>query len=55
MLIECSNITKTFQGIPLLKDITFKIDDHDKIAVIGVNGAGKTTILNILTGQESYD
>lgn len=55
MLIECSNITKSFQGLTLLKDITFKIDDHDKIAVIGVNGAGKTTILNILTGQESYD
>ena len=41
MLIECSNITKSFQGIPLLKDITFKIDDHDKVAIIGVNGAGK--------------
>lgn len=55
MLIECSNITKSFQGETLLKDITFKIEDHDKIAVIGVNGAGKTTILNILTNQESYD
>lgn len=55
MLIECSNMTKSFQGETLLKDITFKIEDHDKVAVIGVNGAGKTTILNILTGQESYD
>ena len=48
MLIECSNIKKSFQGIDLLKDISFKVDDHDKIAIIGVNGAGKTTILNIL-------
>ncbi|WP_027088468.1 ribosomal protection-like ABC-F family protein [Thomasclavelia saccharogumia] len=55
MLIECSNITKSFQGIPLLKDITFKIDDHDKIAIIGVNGAGKTTILKIISGEEEYD
>lgn len=55
MLLECSNITKSFQGNILLKDITFKIEDHDKIAMIGVNGAGKTTILNILTGQQSYD
>lgn len=55
MLIECSNITKSFQGIPLLKDITFKIDDHDKVAVIGVNGAGKTTILKIISGEEDYD
>ena len=29
MLIECSNIKKSFQGIPLLKDITFKVDNHD--------------------------
>lgn len=55
MLIECSNITKSFQGIPLLKDITFKIDDHDKVAIIGVNGAGKTTLLKIIAGEEEYD
>lgn len=55
MLIECSNITKSFQGIPLLQDITFKIDDHDKVAIIGVNGAGKTTILKIIAGEENYD
>ena len=55
MLIECSNIKKSFQGIDLLTDISFKVDDHDKIAIIGVNGAGKTTILNILIGEESYD
>ena len=55
MLIECSNIAKSFQGIPLLKDITFKIDDHDKVAIIGVNGAGKTTILKIIAGEENYD
>lgn len=55
MLIECSNITKSFQGIGILKDVTFKINDHDKVSIIGVNGAGKTTILKILCGQEEYD
>lgn len=55
MLIECSNITKSFQGIPLLKDITFKVENHDKIAIIGVNGAGKTTVLKIISGEEQYD
>ena len=33
MLIECSNIKKSFQEIDLLKDISFKVDDHDKIAI----------------------
>ena len=37
------------------QDITFKIDDHDKVAIIGVNGAGKTTILKIIAGEENYD
>lgn len=55
MLIECSNIQKAFQGIAVLKDITFKVEDTDKIAIIGVNGAGKTTILRILKDEESYD
>ncbi len=55
MLIELSKITKSFQGIPLLKDITFKVDNHDKISIIGVNGAGKTTILKIILGEEEYD
>lgn len=55
MLVECSNITKSFQGIPLLKDVTFKVENHDKIAIIGVNGAGKTTVLKIISGEEQYD
>lgn len=55
MLIECSNIQKSYQGIAILKDISFKVNDHDKIAIIGVNGAGKTTLLRILTNEEEYD
>lgn len=55
MILACSSLTKSFQGNELLKDITFKIEDHDKIAIIGVNGAGKTTLLRILCEEESYD
>lgn len=55
MILACSSLKKSFQGNELLKDITFKIEDHDKIAIIGVNGAGKTTLLRILCHEESYD
>lgn len=55
MILACSSLKKSFQGHDLLKDITFKIEDHDKIAIIGVNGAGKTTLLRILCEEESYD
>lgn len=55
MILACSSLKKSFQGNDLLKDITFKIENHDKIAIIGVNGAGKTTLLRILCEEESYD
>lgn len=55
MILACSSLKKSFQGIDLLKDITFKIEEHDKLAIIGVNGAGKTTLLKILCGEENYD
>lgn len=55
MILACSSLKKSFQGNELLKDITFKIEEHDKIAIIGVNGAGKTTLLRILCEEESYD
>lgn len=55
MILSVSSLTKSFQGIDLLKDITFKIEEHDKVAIIGVNGAGKSTLLKILTKEESYD
>lgn len=55
MILACSSLKKSFQGNELLKDITFKIEEHDKLAIIGVNGAGKTTLLKILCHEESYD
>lgn len=45
MILACSSLKKSFQGIDLLKDITFKIEEHDKLAIIGVNGAGKQHFL----------
>ena len=55
MILAVSSLRKSFQGIDLLKDITFKIEEHDKVAIIGVNGAGKSTLLRILMNEESYD
>ena len=45
MILACSSLKKSFQGTDLLKDITFKIEKHDKLAIIGVNGAGKNNLI----------
>lgn len=44
MILACSSLKKSFQGTDLFKDITFKIENHDKLAIIGVNGAENNTV-----------
>ncbi len=55
MIIECSQVTKSFQGVPLLKNITFTVKEKERVAIVGVNGAGKTTILKMLDDQMEID
>lgn len=51
MILSISNLSKLYGDTPILKNITFKIEEREKIAIIGVNGAGKTTLFKILSGQ----
>jgi len=56
MLLRAEEITFGFSADPLLNDCTFQIQENDKIALIGPNGTGKTTLLKILTGEmTSYE
>ena len=55
MILSCSHVQKAFLTKIVLKDCTFHIEAREKIALIGVNGAGKTTILKILTGEMEPD
>lgn len=55
MLLDVQNISKTFVDSPVLKNISFHIEDNDKVAIIGVNGAGKTTLLKIIIGEYDAD
>lgn len=48
MLITASHITKYNQNKCILNDVSFTIHEHDKIALIGINGTGKSTLLKIL-------
>ena len=55
MILNATNISKSFGSNEIIKDATFLVNEHEKVAVVGVNGAGKTTLLKILTGEESAD
>lgn len=55
MLLSVTNIHKSFQEVPILKNVSFHIEDHDKAAIVGINGAGKTTLLRIIMGELSAD
>jgi len=47
-VLEVNNISKQYDGEQVLKEISFKINPGEKIALIGSNGVGKTTLLEIL-------
>ena len=49
-LITVENIKKTYSEKVLLNDVSFGINDGDKIGLIGLNGSGKSTLLKIITG-----
>lgn len=52
MLCNLSKVEKAFVERTLFSDVSFQIDDRDKIGLVGVNGAGKTTLFKMLLGQE---
>ena len=55
MLLSLTNISKFYNGAPVLSNISLTIDENDKIGLVGVNGCGKTTLLKIITGHTEPD
>ncbi len=55
ILLSAQNITKIYVERKILDNVSFFLNEGDKIGIIGVNGTGKSTLLKILAGREHYD
>lgn len=55
MILSCQDISISFAGDPVLRNVSFHLEQHDRAALIGVNGAGKSTLLKIITGELTPD
>ena len=55
MLITLQNINKGFLDKSILKNISLTVNEKDRIGLLGINGVGKTTLLNIISGALEYD
>ena len=50
MILSCQNISKAFGTECIVTQASFHIEDHEKAAIVGINGAGKTTAMRMLCG-----
>ena len=55
MILACHNLNKAFGEQIIVKDGSFHIEEHEKAALIGLNGAGKSTILKMIMGELPVD
>ncbi len=55
VLLNGSNLSKSFMDETLFSGVSFNVDSSDKIGFVGVNGAGKSTLFKIIIGDDDYD
>ncbi len=55
MLLDCIHLEKSFGEHTILKDASFRLEEHEKTALVGANGCGKTTLLRMIDGALQPD
>lgn len=55
IMLSCNNVSKSFGVETILEDISFSVNEGDKIGIVGVNGTGKTTLFKVITGIFPHD
>ncbi|HEA28947.1 MAG TPA: ATP-binding cassette domain-containing protein [Leeuwenhoekiella sp.] len=54
-MLNIHNLSVSFQGEYLFNEVTFRLGEGDRIGLVGKNGAGKSTMLRIISGEQEYD
>ena len=54
-IVLCENLSISFDKIPVLKDLSFTVDEGDYLCIVGENGSGKSTLIKCLLGLETPD
>jgi ABC-type Fe3+/spermidine/putrescine transport system ATPase subunit len=54
-LLEVTSLSKSFDGTPVLQDVSFTVGDGEIVCLLGPSGCGKTTLLRVIAGLEEPD
>lgn len=54
-MISCEGLHKSYGQLKLLENVTFRINEGEKVSLVGPGGCGKTTLLKLILGLEAYD
>ncbi len=55
IVLDAQNLSLSLAGKQLFEDLSFTINNHDRLGVLGINGTGKSTLLNVLSGTRELD
>jgi len=53
--VSCSQVKKYYGAQLVIENITFEVQEGERVAIIGKNGSGKSTVLKLITRQEMPD